>query len=223
MYNYIVDWEEFNLIKDYVKPGDHVADVGSNIGYYTIWMSKFVGESGVIHAFEPDEKNFANLKNNCELNSLSNVSLNKAALSDRNGKLLFTDALDGENHISLSRSHNVREVDSLTFDAYCSMNGVKNLSYVKVDIEGFELFFLKGSKAMLSGKLIDILQLELNNQVKNSSTSIEDILKEIERLGYKLCSYNTDIKKIESTQYRQERENYLAVSDIDLVNKRLRA
>jgi FkbM family methyltransferase len=72
MYNYIVDWEEFNLIRDYVRPNDQVADVGSNMGYYTIWMSKFI-TSGKIYAFEPDKTNYLKLVNNVKLNKLHNV------------------------------------------------------------------------------------------------------------------------------------------------------
>src|SRR5215216_5285749 len=40
MYNCVVDWEEFNLIRDYLQPNDTTADIGANIGYYSVWMSK---------------------------------------------------------------------------------------------------------------------------------------------------------------------------------------
>src|SRR5207244_509222 len=82
MYNYIVDWEEFNLIRDYLNKDDEVADIGANVGYYSLWMSKFIGNNGMIHAFEPDERNFSILKDNIEMNKLLPIiTLNKVALS----------------------------------------------------------------------------------------------------------------------------------------------
>ena len=221
MYNNIVDWEEFNLIRDYIKPGDAVADVGSNMGYYTIWMSKFIGSEGKIHAFEPDAENFKKLKSNCDLNKLNNVILNKVALSDKNGSLSFTKMLDGENHISLSESAETVKVDALTFDTYCENNKLEKLSYVKVDIEGFELFFLKGAHSLLQKKKIEIIQLELNSQVKNSFTQVSEVLDILHESGYILCAYDVEKKRLSKINYTDNRENYFAVSDVDLINQKL--
>lgn len=221
MYNYIVDWEEFNLISDYVKPSDTVADVGSNMGYYTVWMSKFVGSAGRIHAFEPDEENFERLSNNCAINKLENVISNKTALSDMDGFLSFTKSLDGENHISLSHSNETIEVKAQTFDSYCQENKITGLAYVKVDIEGFELFFLRGAGNLLKRKAIDIIQLELNNQAKNSGTEISDVLALLQQTGYSLCKYDPQRKMLHNTEYQQSRENYFAISDVERINNRL--
>lgn len=220
MYNYIVDWEEFNLIKDYLQPGDSVADIGSNVGYYTIWMSKFIGSEGRIHSFEPDADNFKKLTNNCNLNKLVNVKLNKLALSDKNGILSFTKLLDGENHISLTESEETIVVDTLTFDTYSENNKIERFSYVKVDIEGFELFFLKGAHSLLRNKKIEIIQLELNHQVENSLTQVGDVLEIVEHAGYSLCKYEVEQKCLIKIDYSETRENYFAISDIDVLNKR---
>src|SRR5438093_618619 len=41
-----------------VKPGDHVLDVGANMGQFTAHLSQLVGESGLVHAFEPNVAHF---------------------------------------------------------------------------------------------------------------------------------------------------------------------
>ncbi len=41
------------LVKKLVKPGDVAFDVGANIGYYSVLLSKVVGEAGQIFCFEP--------------------------------------------------------------------------------------------------------------------------------------------------------------------------
>ena len=222
MYNYIVDWEEFNLINHYVRSGNQVADVGANMGYYTIWMSKFVG-SGTIHSFEPDLVNFQRLKRNCELNDLDNVKLNNVAVSDRSGAACFTRSLDGENHLSLDDQSGTIKINAVSFDDYCHLHNVSRLNYVKVDIEGFELFFLRGAGGLIHGKKIDIIQLEINTQLKNSGASVEEVLSYLQDAGYALCMFDTKLKKLREIDFEASRENYFAVADIESANKILSA
>jgi predicted methyltransferase len=66
------------VIKDNIKNGDIVWDVGSNIGLYTSLFSKLVKENGRIYSFEPHPTTFSilkkkNLRNTTYLNfGLSN-------------------------------------------------------------------------------------------------------------------------------------------------------
>lgn len=221
MYNYLVDFEEFNLIQDYVKPGDHVADVGANMGYYTIWMSKFISSGGSIHSFEPNEANYKLLINNCALNKLQNTVFNKIALSDRTGNVLFTKSLDGENHIALSSNADTSSIACTTLDEYASEKNITHFSYIKVDIEGFEIDFIKGAEELLKNTKIDIIQLEINERVSNSMTTKEMLLNKIAELDYMLCKYDVATKQLVETNYNNERENYFMVSSLALVNKRL--
>lgn len=220
-YNYLVDYEEFVLIKNYLSPEDNVADVGTNVGYYTVWMSKFISSQGRIHSFEPDPLNFARLKDNCELNGLTSVNLNNVALSDKNGKLFFTKSFDEKNHISLEPSQNTIAVESITLDEYAKKLNIKNFSYIKVDIEGFELAFLKGSDLLLAEKAIDIIQVELNEQVFNAAVSINDVFEKIKKIDYKLCKYDYHKNLLVETVYLESRDNYFLVSDLAKVNTRL--
>lgn len=41
------------LMKRILKDGDTFVDIGSNIGLMSLAASKFVGENGVVYAFEP--------------------------------------------------------------------------------------------------------------------------------------------------------------------------
>ena len=93
MYNYIVDWEEFNLISRFLKEGDTAFDIGANMGFYTIWFSKFI-KNGRIYSFEPDERNYERLRKNIEINRMTNlITAHKKAVSDVNDIILFSKSL----------------------------------------------------------------------------------------------------------------------------------
>ncbi len=44
--------EEVEFIRSCIGPGDHVLDIGANIGYFTILMANWVGEEGSVVAFD---------------------------------------------------------------------------------------------------------------------------------------------------------------------------
>lgn len=79
--------EEIDLIKNIVHSKDVVLDVGSNIGYHSLMISKIIGNKGKIYAFEPYDKNFAIFHKNILLNNANNIELNKIALGDKNMKV----------------------------------------------------------------------------------------------------------------------------------------
>jgi FkbM family methyltransferase len=222
MYNYIVDWEEFNLIQNYIKSHDHIADIGANMGFYSIWMSKFISGTGRIHSFEPDQNNFKRLNENVKLNKLDDVvKTSQIAVSEVNGQLSFTIGLDGENHIVTDNKAQVVQIKSVTLDTYAKNNQITMFSYVKLDVEGFEKNVLQGASELLSLRRIDIIQLEINKSLYNSGTTINELLVELKKYNYQLCSYEIVSNSVTPINYSIERENYFAVKDIGLINKRL--
>src|SRR5207245_289260 len=64
----------------YVTPGGTFVDGGANVGYYTLWASRRVGDTGRVVSFEPNRKSFEQLNLNVQLNGLRNVSLHNSAL-----------------------------------------------------------------------------------------------------------------------------------------------
>jgi FkbM family methyltransferase len=223
MYHYHVDWEEFNLISKYVKPGDAVFDIGANMGLYTVWMSQFIGE-GKIHAFEPDPANYERLEQSIFLNNLqTQVIANKKAVSEVDGELAFSKGLDIENHIVASTDQNVQFIQSQQIDSYVSQKNIPSIAYMKIDVEGFEYSVLKSAHSILLNKNIDIIQLEINKSISNSGKSTTDLLDLINRYQYSLCRYDVKANRLIKAAYSPDRENYFAVNDLDKINLKLGA
>jgi hypothetical protein len=78
---------ETGLVKEKIKKGDVVLDIGANIGYYTLIFAKLVGEEGKVFAFEPEPTNFSLLEKNVEINGYKNVVLIQKAVSNETGKI----------------------------------------------------------------------------------------------------------------------------------------
>ena len=81
--------EPFNkALKEAVKTGDVVWDVGANVGIYTNLFSEWVGKKGTVIAFEPEPNTFITLQKS--IAAIENVFLVPKALSDTSGISFFS-------------------------------------------------------------------------------------------------------------------------------------
>jgi FkbM family methyltransferase len=222
----LIDWQEFNFIKSYLHEGDHVFDVGANIGLYTLWMKKCTGPQGKVTAFEPDTKNHNRLVANIKLNKLSNVTIEKLALSNCKGIISFTAGQDVLNHVVFkTQNEQVKiEVEATTIDEYCAIKGIKQIALLKIDIEGAEYFAFQGADKMLEAGLIDVILFEMNytmRRYKLQGSQVGDLLK---KHGYDLYTYQVDtneLKLLEEEINIDKQMNYFAIRDVAKVRKNL--
>ena len=63
-YKAIADRKERALMRDAIRPGATIVDIGANIGVHARFLSQLCGNSGRVYAFEPSPTNFARLKAN---------------------------------------------------------------------------------------------------------------------------------------------------------------
>lgn len=136
-----------------------VADVGANIGYFSLWMSKrATTNQSLIHAFEPVPGILKFLEKNIQTNDAKNIRVVPAAVGERSGKVSF---FIGEHHHQSSldaewakgRQSQVEkvEVQAVSLDEYF----LKNPPFpdlIKVDIEGGGVFALPGMSQCIEKK-----------------------------------------------------------------------
>src|SRR5262249_29986283 len=72
------------VCKKLVKPGDTVCDIGANIGIVTLLLSRLVGDTGKVFAFEPNPPSYEALAAAVARNRMNNVFPQFIALGSQN-------------------------------------------------------------------------------------------------------------------------------------------
>ena len=164
---------EDEIIEHFIlKEGDIVVDVGAHIGLYTIIASKQVGLKGKVVAIEAEPGNFEILTTNIKLNQLTNVlSLNSAA-SSKEEKVKLNMPYEELGH---TKYHSIMfqrvgeagkkfvEVDANTLDNLLPQNGIEEVNWIKIDVEGAEYEVLRGATKTLSKSKDIALLIEIHN------------------------------------------------------------
>ncbi|MDP2946996.1 MAG: FkbM family methyltransferase [Nanoarchaeota archaeon] len=190
---------ETETIKDIVKKGDIVMDIGANIGYYTLLLARFVGDKGKVIAFEPDPDNFVLLKKNVEINGYKNVILVQKAVSNKTEKIkLYLHKNDKKQH-SIYDSSNSRksiEVESIRLDNYID----EEIDFIKIDVEGAEGEITQGMDNLLKGnKKIKIITEFSPCSLEKSSVGPKEFLELLLGHNFKLYEISEQKKELKQT------------------------
>lgn len=131
------------LIDRFVKPGDTVLDIGANIGLVAFRLSKRVGPGGKVHAFEPNSAVADRFERSLAANAISNVEIHRIALGSEPGTQPLSIPSGNAGAASLVSGR----VEGKTADVRVERLDDLNLgpvSFVKMDVEGFEEQVLRG-------------------------------------------------------------------------------
>ncbi|HEX5707829.1 MAG TPA: FkbM family methyltransferase [Pyrinomonadaceae bacterium] len=178
-----------------VRPGQVVADVGANLGYYTVRFSRLVGPQGHVHAFEPSPRYRARLQDHLRRNDCErNVTVSEFALSDREGEEhLYGDDVSASIHwVHDARRPSIEETIRLkTLDAYAREADFARLDFVKVDIDGHEPRFVAGAAETLRRFRPAILMEFAQLNLLTAGSDVDQLAAQLGDLGYSLYSERT--------------------------------
>jgi FkbM family methyltransferase len=148
-----------------LEPGDVAIDIGANMGYDTMLMSKAVGADGIVMAFEPDRINLGALLENLKLLDHDNVVVQSMAVSDAPGLVRISLAGDfnrGTSNLRPDGTGPSQPVLATRLDRLVGEVTAARIRLVKMDIEGFEHKALLGMGSLL--ERIDYLTCEVSPQ-----------------------------------------------------------
>lgn len=132
------DVRERDYLRANIRAGDVVADIGANIGFYTLWLAAFSTKATII-AFEPNPKMFSALEANVGLNDMTNVHLVRAAVGEATKEVSL--GIDPA-HPSTGSIHGTdrpqTSVAMTTLRDALAARGLTKLDVIKIDVEGYE-------------------------------------------------------------------------------------
>jgi FkbM family methyltransferase len=189
----IYSLNDLRVMETLVKPGAIVCDIGANIGWHSMYLSKLVGPQGQVIAFEPDPKNLKLLESNRAHNSAENVQIVSLALSDsvRKDTLFKSDTNFGDHVLGMKTTSpdlypETVEVQCTTFDAFLKTSPLSQhkISFLKVDAQGSEPLIFSGMAGFLNLFRPKIIMEYSPGHIRAVGRSVFDVFSFIERYSY---------------------------------------
>jgi FkbM family methyltransferase len=171
--------------------------VGANVGFYTVQLGRKLKElGGTLCAFEPVRRNFDRLLEVVQLNGLEGVvRCFNVALGDEDNQVLLRMA---DDRMSVTGNAAILKKDDTEpssedvraqiarLDGFALGNGIDHCDLVKVDIEGFELMFLRGAASLIQ-KCHPVIYGEFNYpHMRELGYSASDVIDLAQAWGYRV-------------------------------------
>ncbi len=189
------------ILKKVLKKKMKIFDIGSNIGYYTIFFSKYSCESKIL-AIEPSIENLNLCKKNLLLNEIDfkKIQLLNAGASNKNTTKDFFIASQSNLHTfnPNGSAKNFLSGQVLKINTYSIFNLSKKFfkpDLIRMDVEGHECEIISGMlKYIKNGFFKPHICFEPHIGSYNVSNNFSDTLSKIFKLGYytKLISSNAE-------------------------------
>jgi FkbM family methyltransferase len=146
------------IIEQVAQRGQIWIDVGANVGYFSILLSKLVGDSGAVIAFEPNPvtRNFLELS--VKRNKRKNVTVYSCALGADTALAALhvprepRSIVGGHGRPSLIRHADIKETVEVPVEIQ-SLDSIVHETKIwgiKMDVEGYETEVLKGAQNLFT-------------------------------------------------------------------------
>jgi FkbM family methyltransferase len=190
-----MNYETENLdFIDKMMPNQVYYDLGACEGRFSIYAAL---KGLKVLAFEPNKDNYTVLLKNIELNDLTdkikvfNVGVGE---TDKRGILQIGQPWPG-GHQKVVKHDSIRGdlgfdfkeeevIDIISLDSFIVTNNLPIPDKIKIDIDGSEIPFLKGSIKLLENNVVTQLLFELDELDSNYDTVIETLSK----IGFKIIN-----------------------------------
>jgi len=187
-------------VKNWIKPTDHVIDIGANLGYFAKTFARLTSQ-GKLTCIEPIPAFYTILKRN--LKSFPQVTIIHTALGKEDGFAKMV--LPKDNGVlRTGLPHVVAEGEDIGegIEVQVKITGTKKLfesftriDYIKCDIEGFEWIVFQELGAVLAEHKPTV-------QIELSEENIGNLIPFFQKLGY--IQYGIDNFKLVKDQIPQK-------------------
>lgn len=203
------------FVDRYLKPGDHVIDIGANNGAFAIQAARRVGLEGAVDAFEPSPQMRMKLNETIAAARTPQIIVHPRMVGRTHGLGRF---LDGTGKFHRRRmvapgelvAGGVIGVDCVTLDRWVE---IRRYALMRLDIAGCELFALEGAAECLAEANPPAILIALDAALMDFGTSPGAVADWLGDHGYDTILYDGDAHRLEyCAEPWQRRRLVLAVA-----------
>lgn len=184
---------EIALVRSVIRPGELVLDIGAHKAGFTYWMSKAVGESGHVIAFEPIPHLAEYLRDVATVVNGGAIEVVETALSNEIGQaeLFFPGPHLGCASLETTKTllQDPITVKTTTLDRFMAdRSSVQRVSFLKCDVEHHELAVFEGATETIA-KHRPIMLFESGN-LHNGQDHYRPVFELLTSLGFQGHFFN---------------------------------
>jgi FkbM family methyltransferase len=143
--------EEAAFFQRVIRPGMQVADVGANIGLYSLLLARCAGPAGRVYSFEPDALMAGALRRNLAANAVTSAEIFECAVGAATGTaVLQRNAMNsGDNRLGATTGTALHSDQASV--RVCALQDAlqgRRLDFIKMDVQGWEGEALQGVAAL---------------------------------------------------------------------------
>lgn len=177
----------FNKVVSILNPQSFF-DVGANEGWYSFHMMTRFPEINC-YSFEPIPNTYNRSKRNLEINGLNTNHLYNVGISDEKKTVTFyfDEAESGATSMQNIREKteiNKVECELIKLDDFVEQNSIKRMDLIKIDIEGSEIFAIRGALESIKKYRPVIFCEMLRKWCAKFGYHPNDIIEILKPLGY---------------------------------------
>lgn len=203
----VLDGDHLKKIKENLSEGDIFIDIGANIGQYSLFASKCVGDRGKVFAFEPVKDIFDQFIESINKNNIHNIIAYRKGVGEKRGCIYINKQkgnAGGSTFVDLGwkKDTEKEKIELISLDDF--LKEEKAINFVKIGVEGFEYEVLKGMINIIK-KIKPKILIEYSPHIyklhnKNNSELIIDFLLEN---NYNIIDIGNEKTVLNSNYYKE--------------------
>jgi len=205
---------EVRAAKPFIRAGATVFDVGANKGEWSRSIQKKVADVRLF-LFEPQQTCVPYL-------NIVGAMLTQAAVGETDGRATLYSPGDAAVNASLHERRDTyfdrecfrsNEVAVVSIDSFIAANAIKVVDFMKMDIEGHELFALRGAARALAKGAIRAISFEFGSGNINARTFFRDYWDLLRGHGFEVYRVLPGGQILHVARYDEDLEYFRGVSN----------
>ena len=163
-----------------------MVDCGANFGYNSVIMGKKITNSGLLISVEPQSLIYKQLISNLFLNGILNTKVFNSCITEHSNMTVQLQSVnynqDNINIGNIGIGGDGETSSTISLDDLCDVN----IKFIKIDVQGYEFFLLKGGRNTISRYKPDLFIEIEDHQLPKYGINKKQIIDLLKEYGYRI-------------------------------------